>query len=65
MTNKEKIKAIRFIQSVLGGVIPSRAYGEGPHAKKYARQLERIDIAYLLCNDLFVDAEESEEKAAS
>jgi hypothetical protein len=61
MTKKEKLKYIRVIQSVLEGVIPSRAYGEGPHAKKYARQLERIAIAHALCNDFIVDLEEADE----
>lgn len=47
------IRAMRDAESVLCGTIPNRSYGEGPHAKKYMRQLERINLAvYSLDNAL-------------
>lgn len=52
MTHAQKLKKLKLILSVLGGVIPSRNYGEGPHAKKYARQSERIEEAQAACIDL-------------
>ncbi len=52
------LKKLSLISSVLCGVIPSRAYGEGPHNKKYARQLQRINEALYGCDELMANLED-------
>ncbi len=51
------LKKLMFTYRVLEGVIPSRAYGEGPHAQKYARQLERIHEAQMALCELMSHVE--------
>lgn len=56
MTEKEKLAKLKQILSVLNGVAPSGNYGK-PTAKKYTRQLFRIDEAYVACAALIEELE--------